>query len=169
MNRKQKTYHAWLHNAYGQEICMARMYRMHANDVSRGLNDFPKLKEKLLEQSAVCLSQAARLQPHLLRVTGRKPFWPKVWLGNAMGIFLGWTGDVTIDKVIMNNLTDYGMICFEVAAYKTLFAAAQEMKDAETARVCHEILVEEEAFAHWLETRVHTYGQSFLKRVDEGK
>lgn len=165
MTQQQKTYYAWLNNAYGQEICMARMYRMHAKDVSCGLNDFPELKARLEQQAEVSMSQAKRIQKRLRDVSGRRPFLPKTWLGNIMGLFLGWTGDVTIDKVIMNNLTDYGMIQFEVAAYQTLIAAANAMDDHETVRVCEEILKEEQAFAQWLEKRVGQDAVTFLKRV----
>ncbi len=165
MTRDVKTYHAWLNNAYGQEICMAKMYAMHANDVSHGLNDFPELKTKLEKQSRVAHSHAKKMKQCVERVTGSPPFIPKAWLGTTMGALLGFTGDVTIDKVIMNNLTDYGMINFEIAAYHTLIAAAKEMDDLETETVCRKILMEEQTFADWMMTQVEPHAIHFLNRT----
>jgi ferritin-like metal-binding protein YciE len=165
MTRDTKTYIAWLNNAHAQEICMAKMYAMHAKDVSRGLNHFPDLADRLFAQSSRCKSQADRMASCIRRVSGRNPSPIKRAIGYAMGIMLGFTGDITIDKVIMNNLTDHGMIQFEVSAYQTLVAAAQTMEDKETEHVCREILKEEETFAQWMGNQAAPKGREFLIRT----
>lgn len=166
MKRDYKTYLAWLNNAYGQEQAMARMYRMHAKDAMQGLNKFPDLVERLNKQAAICDQQAERIAGCLKR-HGQTPNPAKIALGNVMGGLLGFTGDVTIDKVIMNNLTDLGMAYFEVGAYLTLVDAAEAMEDPETAKICREILTQERAFAEWLEPKVGPTAKAFLKRTIE--
>lgn len=164
MDRQHKTYFAWLNNAYGMEISAERAYRMHAKDASRGMNDFPELVKGLMKQSEIAKHQGERVKSCLDR-HGITPHPLKSALGEGMGILIGFTGDVTIDKVIMNNLTDYGGIHFEIAGYRTLVAASQLMNDPETEKICREILKEEEEFATWLETQLEPVGAEFLRRT----
>ncbi len=47
-------------------------------------------------------------------------------------------------------IASYAFEAMEVASYRILAAAAQSMGDHETARVCQEIMEEEQAMADWL-------------------
>lgn len=160
---KEKTYLAWLNNAYGQEEAMARMYAMHAKDASEGLNAFPELKKRLEQQSKIALSHREKIKSCIVRL-GYVPNSAKFVLGDIMGAALGFTGDITIDKVIMNNLTDLGMANFEIGAYMTLIAGAETMDDQETKRVCELILEEERAFSDWMAKNTGRIGAEFLAR-----
>jgi ferritin-like metal-binding protein YciE len=164
MQRDYKTYLAWLNNAYGQEMAMAKMYGMHAKDAKKGLNQFPQLVDRLEKQVKICHKQAELIAGCLQR-HGATPNPAKIALGNTMGALLGFTGDVTIDKVIMNDLTDVGMAQFEVGAYLTLVAAAEAMDDPETANICRQILEEERELVAWLEKETPTVAVEFLKRT----
>jgi ferritin-like metal-binding protein YciE len=57
---------------------------------------------------------------------------------------------VAKDELIKNTLHDYGTEHFEIACYTSLSAAAEDLGDQETARVCQEILRDEEAMANFL-------------------
>lgn len=164
--RERKTYLAWLNNAYGQELAMAKMFSMHAKDASAGMNDFPDLSKRLAAKADESREHAALMRQCLER-HDVIPHPGKTLLGNAMGGILGFTGDVTIDKVIMNNLTDIGMAQFEVGAYATLIAAAERMKDSETAKICRLIFVQERAMVSWLEKTIPAVSQTFLARALE--
>jgi ferritin-like metal-binding protein YciE len=164
MNRQTKTYYAWLNNAYGQEVAMAKMYAMHARDVKKGLNQFPELSKCLEERAAESLEHARLMETCLARHS-LSPNPAKIAFGWVMGLGLGFTGDVTIDKVIMNDLTDQGMAQFEVGAYVTLVAAAEKMNDPETAAICGKILAQERDFVTWLEERSGRLAEEFLDHV----
>lgn len=159
-----KTYVAWLNNAYGQEQAMARMYEMHAHDASAGLNLFPELEARLLKQAAVA-RQHQELIAECLERHGLTPNPLKKVIGEGMGLGLGLTGDITIDKVIMNNLTDLGMAHFEVGAYLTLIAGAEYVGDDATKQICEQILVDERNFIDWMEQHAGGIAQRFLERT----
>lgn len=160
----KKPYYAWLNNLYAQEQAMARMYLMHAKDASHDLNSFPELKHRLAEHAQACKANLPKINSILER-HHLKPNPAKLVLGETMGSLLGFTGDVTIDKVIMNNLTDYGMVHFEIGAYQTVIAAAQQLKDPETIVTCQAILKEKQEFANWLNGKLGETAQEFLKRT----
>ena len=164
MTRDQKTYLAWLNNAYAQELSMATMYEMHAKDASKGLNQFPELAKKLHEHAEKCRQWAGLMKECLAHhQASPNPF--KIGFGQIMGVGLGFTGDVTIDKVIMNDLTDLGMANFEIGAYITVTAAAKAMKDEHTLKAGQQILAEKRAFAQWLEQQIPEVTQTFLERT----
>lgn len=163
----QKTYMSWLNNAHGQEVASIRMYEMHLKDASAGLNDFPELYKGLEKHLNETRKHAELMRSCVMRITGMEPFQPKVWFGEISGLVLGLTGDITIDKVIMNNLTDYGTEGFEIAAYHTLKAGALRQNDIETAKVCDQILEEEIAMQEWLKTQLAPVATEFLKRTGE--
>lgn len=164
MERAKRTYFAWLNNAYAQEKAMARMYGMHADDASRGLNNYPETRRQLKQQQDLAVKHA-KVMLDCLHRHQLKPNVLKVWLGEFMGWLLGITGDLTIDKIIMNNLTDSGMGRFEQMAYLTIAAAAEEMADEETAKTARQIMAEKTAKQEWLEKSILEATKVFLQRV----
>ena len=58
---------------------------------------------------------------------------------------------------------------FEIASYKSLIAAAESAGETEVARVCQEILQDEEEMAAWLDERVPEVTQLYLKREAVGQ
>lgn len=164
MEQPKRTYLAWLNNAYAMEISAVRMYDMHAKDADRGLNAFPETAKRLRQHKRES-EQHAKLMQSCLERAGGTPILPKTIAGEAAGFLLGFSGDITIDKIIMNNLTDYGSEHFEIAGYYTLIAAAKSFHDTETVMVCQKILAEERAMAAWLEAQLGPVAQEFLRRV----
>jgi ferritin-like metal-binding protein YciE len=57
----------------------------------------------------------------------------------------------------------------EIACYRSVIGAAEELGDTETARVCTEILREEEAMAGWLEQRLPELSREFVRRERAGQ
>jgi Domain of unknown function (DUF892) len=53
--------------------------------------------------------------------------------------------------LIQDSIADIAAEHYEIATYTTLITAARACRDEETARVCREILREEEEMARWLE------------------
>ncbi len=71
-----------------------------------------------------------------------------------MGTVQGMATGLAKDELVKNALHDYGTEHFEIACYTSLAAAAEELGDQETARVCREILAEDEAMAQWIAQRL---------------
>ncbi|HEX2282675.1 MAG TPA: DUF892 family protein, partial [Thermomicrobiales bacterium] len=74
----------------------------------------------------------------------------KSGMASVMGAVQGMTTMVAEDDVLKNALHDYGTEHFEIACYTSLIAAAENLGDQETVRVCQEILRDDQAMADFL-------------------
>lgn len=79
-------------------------------------------------------------------------------LGQAVG------GMTASDEIVKGAMAGYVFEHFEIASYTALIAAAKTAGDPETARVCEQILVQEEAMADWLATHLPELTEEFLVR-----
>ncbi|OOW71594.1 hypothetical protein Xant_19120 [Xanthomonas cissicola] len=79
-------------------------------------------------------------------------------LGQAVG------GMTASDEIVKGAMAGYVFEHLEIASYTALIAAAKTAGDPETARVCEEILVQEEAMADWLATHLPELTEEFLVR-----
>ncbi len=68
------------------------------------------------------------------------------------------------DEIVKGAMAGYVFEHFEIASYTALIAAAKTAGDAETVRVCEEILVQEEAMADWLATHLPEVTEEFMVR-----
>ena len=66
------------------------------------------------------------------------------------------------DTAIKDCLAGIAAEHFEIACYRSLIAAAEQLGDMETASTCRGILREEEEMARWLETQLPTVTQHEL-------
>jgi ferritin-like metal-binding protein YciE len=55
----------------------------------------------------------------------------------------------------------------EIASYRILVAAADELGDEETSRVCRKILAEEEAMADWILENIEPLTREYLSREEK--
>ena len=82
--------------------------------------------------------------------------------GQAMsGMFVG-------DEVMKGSIASSAFEAMEIASYKILINTAEEVGDQETARVCRQILKEEEAMADWLEKHIPALTHQYLSREEAG-
>jgi ferritin-like metal-binding protein YciE len=81
-------------------------------------------------------------------------------MGQAMsGMFVG-------DEVMKGTIASTAFEAMEVASYTILIAAAKAVGDQETARVCEEILREEEAMEDWLKQNTASLTLNYLRREE---
>jgi ferritin-like metal-binding protein YciE len=66
------------------------------------------------------------------------------------------------DEVVKAALASYAFEAMEIASYSILRSAAEDLGDVETARVCDQILREEEAMADWLKNNIPDITRQFL-------
>jgi ferritin-like metal-binding protein YciE len=69
------------------------------------------------------------------------------------------------DEMVKNALADFAAENFEVASYRSLIAAAQDLGDQQTASVCQQILQEDEAMARWIEQSLPVVVQDTMRRM----
>ena len=76
----------------------------------------------------------------------------------------GISGMFASDEIVKGAMASYVFENMEIASYVTLIAAAREVGDAETQRVCEQILAQEEAMAQWVLDNLPEVTQAFLVR-----
>lgn len=78
----------------------------------------------------------------------------------------GAPGSMTKDTLVKNTLSAYAAEHMEIASYTSLIAAAEELGDIETERVCRSILEDEVEMAEWLGLQIP---EVTLKQLAKGK
>ena len=64
-----------------------------------------------------------------------------------------------------NFLRDYAAEHFEIASYRSLVSAAQDLNHPEIAVICEEILMEEESMADWIEAKIPDVTRMMLQQI----
>jgi ferritin-like metal-binding protein YciE len=136
---------AWLNDAHAMELGIAQVLERHAEEAK----DHPHVHTALqrhLEQTR----RHAELVKGCVERMGGETSGVKSGMASVMGAVQGMTTKLAKDELIKNTLHDYGTEHFEIACYTSLIAAAENLGDQETARVCREILRDEQAMAEFL-------------------
>jgi ferritin-like metal-binding protein YciE len=136
---------AWLNDAHAMELGIAQVLERHAEEAK----DHPQMQAGLqrhLEQTR----RHAELVKECVERMGGETSGIKTGMASVMGAVQGMTTKLAKDELIKNTLHDYGTEHFEIACYTSLIAAAENLGDQETARVCAEILRDEQAMADFL-------------------
>ena len=150
---------AWLNDAHAMELGIAQVLERHAEEAK----DHPHMQAGLqrhLEQTR----RHAELVKGCVERMGGETSGVKSGIASVMGAVQGMSTKLAKDELIKNTLHDYGTEHFEIACYTSLLAAAEDLGDHETARVCREILRDEEAMAAFLLGQIPTATREFLRQ-----
>ena len=139
----------WLNSAHAMEQSLAKVLENHAKDAK----DHPDMRNRIEEHIIETRAHADRVA-ECLQMLGEKPSTMKSALGSVMGMVQGASTGMFRDELVKNVLADYASEHFEIACYRSLVAAAEELDKPEIAEICAEILEEEEAMAAWLEEQI---------------
>jgi ferritin-like metal-binding protein YciE len=151
----------WLRDAHAMEKQAEKMLAALAGRIE----SYPQLKRKIESHLGETQEQAERVEgcierlggdTSLLKDTGSK------LLAMAQGI----SGVFAGDEVMKGTLASYTFEHMEIASYQILVAAADELGDQETSKVCRKILAEEEAMADWLIENIEPLTREYLSREE---
>lgn len=149
----------WLNDAHALELHAAEAYENHAKDAHKsGYHELEHRMQQHLEETR----RHAELVKGCIERMGGSVSKAKEAMGKITG-FLGARGTgAADDEVVKNLLGDHAAEQFEIASYASLVAAARQVGDEETARVCEQILREEERMAEYLSKQIPTVTQQYL-------
>lgn len=150
----------WLNSAYSMEKSLVQVLENHAKDAE----DLPEVRQRD-EQHIQETRRHADLVEQCLGILGEKPSTMKSAMGNLMGKVQGASSGMHRDELVKNFLSDYAAEHFEIACYRSLIAAAEELGQPEIARICTEILRDEERMAAWLEERIPEVTRMHLQQT----
>ncbi|RTZ45580.1 ferritin-like domain-containing protein [Candidimonas sp. SYP-B2681] len=159
MNEAQSELMDWLRDAHAMEKQAETMLSSTADR----LDDYPELQAKLRQHYEETCEQA-RLVGQCLERLGEDTSTVKDVMGKTTAMAQAFSGVFASDEVVKAAMASYTFEHMEIAAYRTLIAAAELVGDHETKRVCEMILPQEEAMAKWLQERLATVTQQFLTR-----
>jgi ferritin-like metal-binding protein YciE len=149
----------WLRDAHAMEEQAEQILSTQA----KRLENYPELRKRVEHHLQQTRRQAERVQGCIERQGSSKSV-VKDMAGKLVAVGQGLSGLFVGDEVVKASLADYTFENMEIASYKIIIAAAEEVGDTETKRVCQEILHEEEAMASWLEQNLPSLTAQYLKR-----
>lgn len=141
---------AWLNDAHAMELSLAKVLENHAKDADR----LPDIRTRDEEHLAETREHARKLERCLEHLGAEKPSAMKNAIGTVMGKMQGAMSGPFGDEIMKNALSDYAAEHMEIACYRSLIIAAEEIGEVQVARICNEILADEESMAQWLEQKL---------------
>lgn len=136
----------WLDDAYTIEHALIHVLERHAKEAKEHPEIQGRIDEHLTQTRRHAESVAGRIT-----ALGGEPKAHEGMAGVLAPLQSLLSGAADEETVLANSIADYASENFEIATYQALIAAAQDCGDGETARVCREILADEQAMAGWLD------------------
>lgn len=148
MNQKEQVI-SWLNDAYAMETSITKVLENHVKDAK----DDPEMQSRLEIHLNETHRQAERLQSCIQQLGGSVSTTRSV-LSQAMGKVQAVATGLFGDEQLKNALMDYSTEHFEIACYRSLIEAANELGAENVAAVARQNLEEEERMAEWLASRI---------------
>jgi len=149
----------WLRDAHAMEQQAETMLKGQASRIEH----YPILKARIEEHIQETIGQRELLEGCIKRLGG-SPSVLKDVMGKMAAFGQAVGGMTASDEIVKGAMAGYVFEHFEIASYTALIAAAKTAGDPETARVCEEILAQEEAMADWLAAHLPEVTEEFLVR-----
>lgn len=151
----------WLRDAHAAEEQAETMLKGTASRIQ----NYPELKARI-EQHLEETRRHAELVRRCIERRGGTTSTIKDAGAKMMGLGQALSGMLVGDEVMKASIASYAFEAMEIASYRILISTAQEVGDLETARVCEQILKEEQAMANWIEQNLPQLTKSYLQREE---
>jgi ferritin-like metal-binding protein YciE len=150
---------AWLKGAHAMEEQAITTLSAQA----RRIESYPDLKARIEEHLVETRTQVALLKGLLDRLSGSASTFKDI-AAKLTATAQGVGGMLTSDEVVKGAMASYAFEHMEIATYKVLIAAADELGEMEAKGIFEGILAEEVAMADWLEANLDDITRVFLMR-----
>ncbi len=137
---------AWLKDAYSMEMGLVPVLKQHADDAK----DLPAVQRRD-EQHVEETKRHAEMVKACIERRGDNVSSVKTAIGGMVGTVQSVATAPFGDEPVKNALSDFAAENFEVASYRALIDAAEQLGDTQTAQVCRQIMQEDMAMAKWIE------------------
>lgn len=146
---KRKTLIAWLNDAYAMERALVQTLKGHANDAKSD----PVISQRLRSHAEESKHHADLVERAIERLGGSVSNL-KSGMSSVMGTVQGMAMMPAKDSMIKHLLEGAAAEKLEIASYRSIITAAEEIGDHETARTAREILESEERMAQWIDEQL---------------
>jgi ferritin-like metal-binding protein YciE len=151
----------WLRDAHAAEEQAETML----SGMAGRIENYPDLRARI-EQHIGETQRQAKLVRGCIERRGGGTSTIKDSAGKMLGFGQAMSGMFVGDEVLKGAIASYAFEAMEIASYRVLVSTARQVGDEETARVCEQILREEEAMADWLQQNIPTLAQQYLMREE---
>lgn len=161
MEQTRQNYLSWLRDAHAMEEQALTM--MHG--MASRLENYPQLRTRIqdhIKETEVQVSELSRL----LERQGSDTSAVKDAMGRITAFAQSMSGMFTGDEVVKGTLGSFTFENMEIASYRILITAAEQLGDAEAVQVFTRCLEQEEAMADWLAGHSAEITRSFLSRSE---
>jgi ferritin-like metal-binding protein YciE len=149
----------WLRDAHAMEQAAIDILERQESRIE----SYPDMQRKVREHLETTRRQADRLEETISSLDGDTSLL-KQSAARLMGNMSVLMNAAASDEIIKNAIADYTFEQFEIASYRALIAAAEELGETHVAQTCRENLREEEEMASWLENQLPEITRQFLER-----
>jgi ferritin-like metal-binding protein YciE len=158
MARAEERLMEWLRDAHAAEQQAESML----SGMAGRLENYPELKARI-EQHLRETQRQAELVRGCIERRGGSTSMVKDAGAKMLGFGQALSGLFVGDEVMKGAIASYAFEGMEIASYRILIETAKHVGDQETARVCEQILREEEAMAEWLLQHIPALTQQYLR------
>ncbi len=161
MTHARDNFLAWLRAAHAMEEQAITML----TDQARRIESYPDLKERIvqhLEETRSHAQAVKELIDHFAGVSGVLIL--KDMAAKLAAKTRGVGSMLTSDEVVKGAVTSYAFEHLEIAHYRMLIAAADELDEQAAKLVLERILADEVAMAGWIEANLDAITRVFLMR-----
>ena len=164
MSHAEERLMQWLRDAHAMEKQSEKILSALAGRIE----SYPQLKSKIESHFRETQEQAKRIESCIERRGGDTSLLKDAG-AQLLAMAQGFTGIFAGDEVMKGSLASYTFEHMEIASYRILIAAAEEVGDDETSRICRKTLGEEEAMAAWLAENMDPLTREYLGRHEKGE
>ena len=157
-NTKQNDVVAWLRDAHAMEAA-------HVDNLERliGLaNDYPQLKAQLQRHLEASKRQRDEIERELERL-GSDTSTLKDWAMRLSGRIEPLLSMFTRDAMPKHCLAAHGYEAFEIASYRSMLGAAEELGMTELRAMCERFISEEQEMANFLFEHLPEITRQYLR------
>lgn len=151
----------WLRDAHAMEQQAQTML----SSLASRIENYPDVKAKIEAHLAETRQQASLIESCITR-RGGDTSTLKDLAAKFVALGQGLSGVFVSDEIIKGAMASYTFEHMEIASYRILIAAAEQVGDPETSAVCARILREEEEMARWLSENLAPLTQRYLAREE---
>ena len=155
---------SWIRDAHAMELALEPVLENHARDAEGVM---PDVSARDRQHAAETRQHADRMR-QALEELNESPSTMKSALSALFGQVQSVSTGLFSDELMKNALSDYAAEQFEIACYRSLVVAAEELGDARVAALCRANLQEDEAMARWLETQLPRFVRETLAMDSAG-
>lgn len=158
----------WLNDAYTIENALIHVLELHAKEAKK----HPEIQAKLDEHLAQTHRHAELVAGRITALGGASEHQDVARHEDRLSNFLGPVQNLLADvasaedeRVLKSTVSDYAAENFEIATYGAILTAAEDTGDADTARVCRQILGQEQEMAQWLDEQLPSLVEGMIREA----